>query len=179
LIFRQFNASLGGKFSPATGAGGNLKQGPLVLGIGVAVLFGALTGLGAFTFHYGQGISYFGTESATCANCHIMQDHYDSWRKSSHSAFATCADCHLPDPFPFNYLSKAENGWSHSWAFTLQDFHEPIQIKPRNSRILQNNCIRCHGRLVHSMLGHEEFRGGGNSISCVHCHLASGHGPAR
>jgi cytochrome c nitrite reductase small subunit len=147
--------------------------------IALAVVMGVLTGVGAFTFHYGKGASYFGKESTTCANCHIMQDHYDSWSRSSHQAVAGCADCHLPASFPYNYISKAENGWHHSWAFTLQNFHEPIQIKRRNSAILQNNCVRCHGRLVHSMLPEHFGAGDENALSCVHCHLAAGHGPSR
>jgi cytochrome c nitrite reductase small subunit len=40
----------------------------------------------------------------------------------------------------------------HSKAFTLQDFHEPIMIKADNARILQANCLRCHGEFVHDIV---------------------------
>ena len=52
----------------------------------VAILLGALLGVGFFTFGYGKGISYFSTNPASCANCHIMRDQYDSWQKGTHHA---------------------------------------------------------------------------------------------
>jgi len=110
-----------------------------------------------------------------CMNCHIMRPQYDSWSKGSHHAVAKCVDCHLPHEFIPKYIAKADNGYRHSKAFTLQDFHEPIQITPRNSRILQNNCVTCHGELVHPLVaGSSTAR---NAISCVHCHADVGHGP--
>ena len=41
-------------------------------------------------------------------------------------------------------LAKAEHGWNHSKAFTLQDFHEPIRITARNAQHVQDNCVACH-----------------------------------
>ena len=61
-------------------------------------------------------------------------------------------DCHLPHDFAAKYVAKAENGYHHSKGFTLQDFHEPIMIKPRNAAILQGNCLACHGDMVHGLL---------------------------
>ncbi len=62
----------------------------------IALLTGALAGISVFTFHYAEGFSYFSTDPAACANCHIMQSQYDSWQKASHHGLATCVDCHLP-----------------------------------------------------------------------------------
>ena len=139
-----------------------------------AITFGAFSGLGLATFDYAEGTSYFSTDAAACANCHIMQSQYDSWQKSSHHGAAACIDCHLPADFLGKYIAKAENGWHHSKAFTLQDFPEPIRITPKNARILQANCERCHADLVHAQMngreGEDEFR-------CVHCHVDVGHGP--
>jgi cytochrome c nitrite reductase small subunit len=146
------------------------------LGLIVCVLLGLMFGLGGYTFYYAEGASYFSSDPRACVNCHIMRDVYDSWQKSSHHAVATCVDCHLPHDFFGKYLAKGENGFWHSKAFTLQDFHEPIQITPKNSAILQKNCIECHGDLVHDIT-----HGGTDkdSISCVHCHITAGHGPRR
>jgi cytochrome c nitrite reductase small subunit len=72
------------------------------------------------------------------------------------------------------YIAKADNGYRHSKGFTFLDFHEPIQIKPRNSAILQENCMRCHQDFVHEIV-----RGGGGRVEesqCVHCHRGAGHG---
>ena len=145
------------------------------LGLALAVLFGVLVGLGSFTFYYGEGLSYFSTDPAACVNCHIMRPQYDSWSKSSHHATARCVDCHLPHALVPKYIAKADNGYRHSWAFTFQDFHEPIQINRRNARILQDNCLSCHGEFVHSIVAGSTTAA--DAVSCVHCHADVGHGP--
>src|SRR5688572_13532130 len=117
----------------------------------VCVLIGICLGLAGYTFWYGQGGAYLSNDPAACANCHIMREHYDGWQKSSHHSVATCNDCHTPHDFTGKYASKAENGFWHSKGFTLQDFHEPIRIKPRNSRVLQQNCSECHKELVQEL----------------------------
>ncbi|MBM3276724.1 MAG: cytochrome c nitrite reductase small subunit [Candidatus Handelsmanbacteria bacterium] len=142
----------------------------------IAALSGALLGLGGFTFYYGQGLSYFSRDPAACVNCHIMQPQFDSWQKASHHTAATCADCHLPHDFLPKWLSKAENGFWHSQGFTLQDFHEPIFIRQRNQRVLHDNCLNCHGPLVHELLAGATTDA--DAISCVHCHRSAGHGEA-
>ena len=142
--------------------------------IALAVAVGALAGLGGFTFRYAEGVSYFSTDPRACANCHIMRPQYDAWQKASHHAAATCVDCHLPHTFFAKYLAKASNGWHHSKGFTLQDFEEPIHIKPRNSAILQANCLRCHEAMVHELVA--GARTERDAVECVHCHAGVGHG---
>lgn len=138
---------------------------------------GPVLGLGVYTFWYGQGVSYFSSDPRACANCHIMRDQYDSWQHASHHANAKCIDCHLPHDFVGKYIAKAENGFWHSKGFTMQDFHEPIRIKQKNSAILQANCVRCHEGLVSDLSAHGAFSDG--SVSCVHCHATVGHGSVR
>ena len=146
----------------------------------VAVCVGSLAGFGSYTFRYAEGLSYFSADPQACANCHIMNAQLDSWRKSSHHAVARCVDCHLPDDFFGKYLAKAENGYHHSRGFTLQDFHEPILIKDKNSRILQANCVRCHQPLVQELVGAHGDQGATKDAAprCVHCHRGVGHGEA-
>ncbi len=141
----------------------------------LAIALGVFVGLGGYTFRYAEGLSYFSTDPAACANCHIMQSQYDSWQKSSHHAVAKCIDCHLPHDFIGKYIAKAENGYHHSKGFTLQNFHEPIMIKSKNSQILQDNCISCHDDFVHELIS--GTTSDPNSIRCVHCHSSVGHGP--
>jgi cytochrome c nitrite reductase small subunit len=140
----------------------------------VAILTGVLVGAGAFTFDYGEGLSYFSTDPLACKNCHVMNEQFDSWTKGPHHAVARCVDCHLPHEFFSKYLAKADNGYRHSKGFTFMDFHEPIMITPRNSRTLQNNCLRCHGDFVHDIV--RSATAGGQTVSCVHCHRGVGHG---
>ena len=142
------------------------------LTIAVASAFGVMGGLGVFTLGYGEGAAYLSNDPSACANCHIMQPQYESYLKSSHQAVATCNDCHLPHDFAGKWLTKADNGFFHSLAFTTGDFHEPIQIKPRNRRVTQNACLHCHADFVNHMLPTEP---GGNMQLCVHCHTDVGH----
>jgi cytochrome c nitrite reductase small subunit len=141
----------------------------------LTTLTGGLVGLGLFTFDYAEGTSYFSTEPRACANCHIMNDEYNSWQKAGHHQAAKCVDCHLPHDFIPKYIAKADNGYRHSKGFTFQDFHEPIQIKPRNAEILQENCVRCHGDFVHELVEGSRLPSG-EAVQCVHCHRGAGHG---
>lgn len=139
------------------------------------VAVGIPAGIGLFTFDYAEGLSYFSTDPAACANCHIMQPQYDGWQHSSHHTAATCVDCHLPQDFVGKYIAKAENGWHHSVGFTLQNFHEPITIKPKNERLLHDNCVRCHEGVLHELLPVDTSEP--DFLPCVHCHADVGHGP--
>jgi cytochrome c nitrite reductase small subunit len=139
----------------------------------VAILTGVLGGVGTFTFRYAEGLSYFSTDPAACANCHIMNDQYASWQKGPHHVAARCVDCHLPHALVPKLLAKASNGYHHSKGFTLQDFHEPIRITPRNAAILEDNCLRCHGEFVHEIVAATTDA---DAVRCVHCHRGVGHG---
>ena len=140
----------------------------------LAVVLGIVLGLSGFTFRYAEGLSYFSTDPKACANCHIMRRQYDGWQKGSHHGVATCVDCHLPPTLFAKYLAKASNGWHHSKGFTLQDFEEPIRIKPQNSAILQDNCLGCHDSMVHELV--TGARTDRDTVECVHCHAGVGHG---
>lgn len=140
--------------------------------IALAIILGMLGGVGSFTFGYGQGWSYLSNDPNTCINCHVMQDHFDAWQNSSHHAVAVCNDCHLPHDFVGKWVVKADNGFFHSLAFTLEDFHEPIQIKPRNRRVTQESCLHCHADFVHQMLPAQP---GGDMLMCIQCHADVGH----
>lgn len=134
---------------------------------------GILAGAGGFTFYYAKGLSYFSSDPKACVNCHVMNDEYDSWQKSSHHYAAKCIDCHIPHTFPQKYMVKAQNGWNHSRAFTLQNFEEPIRIKPGNLNVLQQNCLHCHEGIVSEINRHDQYVKSGPR--CTECHRSVGH----
>jgi cytochrome c nitrite reductase small subunit len=144
-----------------------------------------LLGSGGYTAYYGQGASYLSNNPKACVNCHIMREHYDGWQKASHHGAATCNDCHVPQGIVAKYVTKAENGFWHSKGFTLQDFHEPIRIRPQNALVVQQNCVRCHSELVSEItrLGRHaaaiDIQAIGEASYCVRCHENVGHGPRR
>jgi cytochrome c nitrite reductase small subunit len=135
-------------------------------------LIGAVAGLGTYTFVYARGASYMTDDPTACANCHVMQDHLDAWRKSSHHAVATCNDCHTPHDFVGKYSTKALNGFHHSLAFTTGRFHEPIGITERNRRITEAACRRCHGDIVQAI---DTVHRAGDNLACLRCHDSVGH----
>jgi cytochrome c nitrite reductase small subunit len=147
-------------------------------GILLAAMLGVLAGSGIYTARYAEGLSYLSDDPKACVNCHIMRDHYDGWQKASHHGFATCNDCHLPhDNFLHKLYIKSENGFWHSKGFTLQDFPEPIRIRPHNRVVLNNNCIHCHADLVRQITSHGTDTA--DAWNCIHCHGQVGHGPVR
>ena len=97
---------------------------PLGVAVVLTCLLGIPAGIGAFTFVYAKGYSYLSTDPRTCLNCHIMSEQYEAWLKSGHRHTAVCVGCHLPDRGLAKWVAKADQGFRHSMAFTLQNFKE-------------------------------------------------------
>jgi cytochrome c nitrite reductase small subunit len=167
-----------------------LKPGPAkALGIAAIVLcltIGLAGGLGAYTFNFAHGLSYFSNDPKACVNCHVMNDYYDSWQKSGHGHVAVCNDCHSPHNIVGKLITKADNGWNHSVKFTLRTYEKaPIVIRKVNADRLRHNCIHCHENLVSDIRGAEALYpasahgAGTEDIDCLRCHSDVGHGPRR
>jgi cytochrome c nitrite reductase small subunit len=138
--------------------------------VGAAV--GAIAGIAGYTFVYAKGASYLTDAPTACANCHIMNEQFDGWSRSSHRAVAVCNDCHTPPGPARKYLTKAINGFNHSVAFTTGRFPEPIQITPRNKAITEEGCRTCHEDIVVAI---DQSGGGDRRLSCIRCHASVGH----
>ena len=137
------------------------------------MLLGMAIGIGAFTFVYARGSSYMTNDPTACANCHIMSEHYSAWTKSSHRAVAVCNDCHAPHDLIGKYMTKARNGFWHSFYFTTGTFHEPIRATPKSRAIAESACRHCHAPIVQAMGA--PSHAGSSEISCIHCHGSVGH----
>ena len=73
-----------------------------------------------------------------------------------------------------NISQRVKTVFSIRKGFTFQDFHEPIMIKSKNSRILQESCLYCHEAMVMNLvLGAKTDQ---DAVRCVHCHQSVGHG---
>ena len=138
--------------------------------LGIAV--GLAIGIGGYTFLYAKGSSYLTNDPSACANCHIMQDYYDAWIKSSHRSVAVCNDCHTPNGFVAKYATKASNGFWHSFAFTSGRFPDPLRIKPHNREITEQACRKCHSEIVDAIETPQEDS---PQLSCIRCHSSVGH----
>jgi cytochrome c nitrite reductase small subunit len=145
-----------------------LASSPLLLGIPL----GMVIGVGLFTFGYAKGGSYMTNDPEACRNCHVMNEQFDGWLRSSHRKVAVCNDCHTPPGFFAKYLTKAENGFHHSWAFTTGWFPDRIRITGRNAEVTQRSCMKCHEQITDEMRG---TRAHSDQVQCTSCHRNVGH----
>ena len=139
-----------------------------------AALVGVTIGIGAYTFVYARGYSYLTDDPAACANCHVMRDHYTAWTRASHHAVAVCNDCHTPPSLIPKYVTKAQNGFWHSFYFTTGRYPDPLRITRRNHEVTELACRKCHMELAESIdPAHTDTGRGG--LTCTKCHNDAGH----
>ena len=70
------------------------------------------------------------------------------------------------------YLTKAQNGFWHSFYFTTGGYPAPIRITQRNHNVTEQACRKCHSEIVESIEGPHA---GAPELSCVRCHSTVGH----
>ena len=97
----------------------------------VGAIIGIMGGIGGYTFVYAKGHSYLTNDPAACANCHMMSQYYAAWQRGPHRSAATCNDCHTPHALSAKYLTKASNGFRHSFYFTSGRYPDNPQITAR------------------------------------------------
>lgn len=135
---------------------------------------GVLVGMGVYVARISEAASYLSDKPETCINCHIMVPEYASWQHSSHARVAHCNDCHVPHNNIFSkYYFKAKDGSRHSLLFTLGMERHVIQAIPESKRVIQENCIRCHSRVLDDITisTHANLE-----RSCTECHREVPHG---
>ncbi len=138
------------------------------------VLMGACVGLGMFVVVISEAVSYMSDDPNACINCHIMIPQYATWQKSSHGRFTTCNDCHVPHDSELRKIwFKANDGLRHATIFTLRAEPQVIQAIPASVKVIQENCIRCHGQQLHQAVTpiNSKFE-----RSCIDCHREVPHG---
>lgn len=154
-----------------------MRASPIVMV--VAVCIGLLIGIGSYTFVYARGYSYLTNDPAACANCHVMRDHFAAWSRSSHANVATCNDCHTPPGAVAKYVTKAQNGFWHSFYFTTGHYPDPLRITTRNQRVTESACRKCHAPLTESIepvhVSGRPVAAHASETSCVRCHDRVGH----
>jgi len=138
------------------------------------ILVGTLIGIGCYAFIYAKGYSYLVNDPKACANCHVMNDQYAGWTKSSHRLAATCNDCHTPHNFIGKYAVKANDGFFHSFYFTTGKFPDVIQITKFDRGVVENACRHCHSAITEA-IDPAKGHGTAEGIHCTRCHLSVGH----
>jgi cytochrome c nitrite reductase small subunit len=142
-------------------------------------LAGALVGLGLYTFCVSRAWSYALDDPKACVNCHVMGTYYQAWAKSSHKNDATCNDCHVPhDNVLKKYAFKALDGLYHAGVFTARREGQAIRARSGSSRVILQNCVRCHVPLVTEFAKmNVDYRQvlAGNGKACWDCHPQMPH----
>lgn len=136
------------------------------------IVVGLAVGISGFTFVYAKGASYLTDDPQACANCHVMEEQFSGWLRSSHRTAAVCNDCHTPAGFFAKYLNKSANGVRHSWAFTTGWFHEPIAIKSTNREVTEGRCRDCHQEITQAI---DPAHQSETALGCIRCHGSVGH----
>lgn len=148
--------------------------------IPVIITLGVLIGIGLLILRISNAASYLSDNPNACINCHVMTPQFATWQRSSHARVATCNDCHVPQDNPFRtYAFKASDGLRHSFMFTFRLEPEVIRIKDAGRDVVQENCIRCHLKIMDqlslvSVTGEMSEHGGGKL--CWECHRETPHG---
>jgi cytochrome c nitrite reductase small subunit len=139
-----------------------------------ATCVGLLVGVGGYTFIYAKGYSYLSNDPGACANCHVMRDHFSAWTRASHRAVAVCNDCHTPPGLLGKYVTKARNGFWHSFYFTTGRYPDPLQITERNHDVTERACRKCHAEVA---LAIDPVHGDTSAarLTCTRCHNNVGH----
>ena len=143
-------------------------------GLLLGVTIGLAIGVGMYTFVYARGYSYMTDDPDACVNCHVMQDQYSGWLKSSHRAVAVCNDCHTPPDFVGKYATKARNGFWHSYYFTTGWFEDNIHITPTGRAVTEKACRKCHQEIVEAIES-SHLATADSQTSCLRCHDSVGH----
>jgi len=145
-----------------------------VLGILSAIFIGSAIGSVIFTIGYSEMPSYLGTDPQTCANCHVMQQYYDSWAKGPHHAVAKCDDCHLPSTDIVNkYYVQLDDGMRHSYIFATKTYPQNIVIRPSSLAVVNAQCLTCHDVMTQQIRYVPDANG--ETVTCSHCHSTIGH----
>lgn len=141
----------------------------------VVLMVGILLGTVIYTFIYAKGWSYLSDDPKACINCHVMNEQFDSWSKSTHHHVTKCNDCHLPHNIVGKYAVKALNGFNHSLAFTMQNFPDVIKAKKHSVDVVKSSCLNCHEAMTQNMRGHDNLNNNSDDKSCLNCHRSVGH----
>ena len=141
------------------------------------VALGGMAGVGLMVGHTSRVTSYLSDASETCMNCHVMGPQYATWQRGSHANVATCNDCHVPhDSFVSRYGFKARDGLWHATVFTMRWEPQVIRLSEKAIPVVEQNCRRCHDRVVEDVCLREHAPG---DLRCWDCHREVPHGTVR
>lgn len=139
------------------------------------LIAGVIAGVGCLFLYMLRFTTYLGDEPSACVNCHIMAPYYATWNHSSHARNTSCNDCHVPHQnFVSKYAFKGMDGVKHVGAFLTFAEPQAPEAKEPSSRVIMDNCIRCHTELNTELVktGKIDYMAAkaGEGKACWDCH---------
>jgi len=106
------------------------------------------------------------TEASFCGRCHAMDLQVSTYLHSPHANAATCGDCHDPHGLITGSAFAAFTGARDVYRVVTNTIPAEIRATDLSKKVLQNNCLRCHGDIM-AEIGDTSHNGGSY---CFHCH---------
>lgn len=106
-----------------------------------------------------------------CGKCHVMDEQVDTYLHSAHRLGASCSDCHVPHSLVPGASYKAYTGTRDVLAVVTNTAPAEIKVSGIGKKVIQDNCIRCHGGMV-GEIGDTSQNGGS---FCFDCHRSTPH----
>lgn len=142
--------------------------------------------------YFGDRVVRYTSTNQFCYSCHTHPHAEESWRKSAHydnksGIYVQCAECHLPPPGNVRYLmAKAKHGAKDVYGYIFKD---PESINWEAKRTVEKavkftydeSCVKCHQNLfpmqlsVDGQQAHLYYNQNQDDLSCLNCHLYTGH----
>jgi cytochrome c nitrite reductase small subunit len=118
-----------------------------------ALVFGALAMTLAVFLMVGPPQLLAHSESPVfCASCHTMESQYEAWLHTGAHRRKSCVDCHLPnDNVATHYVWKSIDGMKDVVMQYTGLHAEEIKLGEHGAKVVQQNCIRCHGAAVEAI----------------------------
>lgn len=105
-------------------------------------------------------------EADFCGMCHVMEVQVSTYLHSPHRDAANCGDCHDPHALVTGSAYAAYSGTRDVYRVVTNTTPPEIHTYELSKKILQGNCMRCHGDIMGD--AGDTSHNGGNY--CFHCH---------
>ncbi|HRX00663.1 MAG TPA: NapC/NirT family cytochrome c [Cyclobacteriaceae bacterium] len=105
-------------------------------------------------------------EAGFCGRCHAMDEQVSTYLHSPHVNAANCGDCHDPHGLVTGSLFAAYTGTRDVYRVVTDTTPAEIRATELSRKVLQNNCMRCHGDIMADIGDTSHDRGS----NCFHCH---------
>ena len=133
-------------------------------------------GFAAGLLAFGAGSVFLSVSGspAFCGNCHSMKSEAETFARSSHQK-QDCTECHLPHQNAVAYFAeKGRSGMVDMYHEIVRDYPARIKLSEDARRMVNENCIRCHGATMEEVRVSMERNDTGGD--CLKCHSRIVHG---